>query len=262
MRERVLRADDRDFDYGDDAEAGSSRMRAMLEAMRRHPVDTLAGAVAAVGAITILVNALFLQSGPHPAPIFANKPPPQPQLQQSQQQKTVSHSLTPADAALPRPRAIEPVAAPARPRAALIGDLQRELSRRGYYDGAADGVYGPRTDAAIRDFEQAAGLRASTEPTEALLQSILKAPSKAKPAAAARKDDLIGNLLSTDPKIMAVQRALSNYGYGQIKPTGVYDPETRVAIERFERERRLPITGQMSDRLTRELTALTGRPLE
>ena len=35
-----------------------------------------------------------------------------------------------------------------------------------------------------------------------------------------------------------------------------------VAIERFERERRLPITGQISDRFTRELAAVTGRPLE
>ena len=36
----------------------------------------------------------------------------------------------------------------------------------------------------------------------------------------------------------------------------------RAAIERFERERKLPITGRFSDRLARELTALTGRPLE
>ena len=30
---------------------------------------------------------------------------------------------------------------------------------------------------------------------------------------------------------MAVQRASSSYGYGQINPTGIYDPETRAAIE-------------------------------
>ena len=48
----------------------------------------------------------------------------------------------------------------------------------------------------------------------------------------------------------------------QIKATGVYDPETRSAIEKFERDRRLPVTGQLSDRLVRELAAMTGRPLE
>ena len=155
-------------------------------------------------------------------------------------------------------------AAQVRPRAQIVADIQRELSKRGYYDGAPDGVYGPRTDAAIRDFEQAAGLRASLEPTDVLLAAIAHAPAKPKPAAAAapKKADPIANLLAADPRVTAVQRALSSYGYGQIKPTGVYDPETRSAIEQFERERKLPVTGKVSDRLARELNALTGRPLE
>jgi peptidoglycan hydrolase-like protein with peptidoglycan-binding domain len=59
-----------------------------------------------------------------------------------------------------------------------------------------------------------------------------------------------------------MQRALAEYGYGQIKPSGVVDAETKAAIERFERERRLPITGQVSERVTRELASVTGRPLE
>ena len=49
---------------------------------------------------------------------------------------------------------------------------------------------------------------------------------------------------------------------GQIKPTGIVDAETQAAIERFERERKLPVTGQPSDRVARELAAVTGRTLE
>jgi peptidoglycan hydrolase-like protein with peptidoglycan-binding domain len=62
--------------------------------------------------------------------------------------------------------------------------------------------------------------------------------------------------------VLALQRALADYGYGQIKPTGIIDPETQSAIEKFERERKLPITGQASERVARELAAMTGRPLE
>ena len=62
--------------------------------------------------------------------------------------------------------------------------------------------------------------------------------------------------------MIAVQRALADYGYGQIKPTGIVDAETQAAIEKFERERKLPVTGQVSDRVARELAAMTGRPLE
>jgi peptidoglycan hydrolase-like protein with peptidoglycan-binding domain len=184
-------------------------------------------------------------------------------------------------AAMPRPRRIEPVAPPVatksavppgpRPPGDVINDIQRELARRGYYDGVPDGLYGPKTDAAIRDFEQAAALKPSTEPNEALLQSIVRAPAKlvrptiavtagARPTQAS--SDSAGERSAASKRVIALQRALAEYGYGQIKPSGVIDAETQAAIEKFERERRLPITGQASDRLVRELAAMTGRPLE
>ena len=76
------------------------------------------------------------------------------------------------------------------------------------------------------------------------------------------RDDPIAELIAPTKQVLAIQRALADFGYGQIKPTGVYDPETKEAIEKFERDRRLPVTGQMSDQLVRELAAMTGRPLE
>ena len=49
---------------------------------------------------------------------------------------------------------------------------------------------------------------------------------------------------------------------GQLKPTGLIGADTQAAIVKFERARKLPLTGQMSDRLVRELGAMTGRPVE
>ncbi len=177
---------------------------------------------------------------------------------------------------MPRPR--QPGPGPASAQTALartsgeiIGDIQRELARRGYYDGVVDGLYGPRTDGAIRDFEQAAGLKPSTEPSEALLQAITRAPAKLAKgttgtASAAHPSPVRSDVAVAHPapskRIIGLQRALAEYGYGQIRASGVMDADTRAAIERFERERKLPITGQASDRLVRELAAMTGRPLE
>jgi hypothetical protein len=62
--------------------------------------------------------------------------------------------------------------------------------------------------------------------------------------------------------MIAVQRALSDFGYGQIKATGTLDAPTQEAIGRFERSKKMPVTGQVSPRLLRELSSLTGRPLE
>ena len=63
-------------------------------------------------------------------------------------------------------------------------------------------------------------------------------------------------------RVAAVQRTLTQYGYGQLKPTGAVGSDTQAAISKFERERKLPVTGQMSDRLVRELTAMVGHPIE
>lgn len=217
----------------------------MLRFIVRRPADSVAGAIAGFAAIAILVNALFMQSGPHPAPIFANKLAPVADFVPAVQQ----------------PKAADTRAEAARPRSDTVAEIQRELLRRGFYDGAADGVYGPKTDMAIRDFEQAAGLRPSAEPNDTLLASISRSTLRAQPIAIPRNDP-IAALLAPSSRIVAVQRALTDFGYGPVKPTGIYDTETRAAVERFEKARRRPVTGQVSDQLVRDLAALTGRPLE
>jgi peptidoglycan hydrolase-like protein with peptidoglycan-binding domain len=227
--------------------------------------DAVGCVVGACAAIMILINGLFLQSGPHPAPMVKSSLLPI---------ATVA-AKTDAAGTLPRPRpvATAPVkaelAASPRPAVETISDIQRELTRRGFYDGTIDGRYGPKTDAAIRDFEQATGLKPSSEPSEALLRAIKGSPGKPAKTTGSTgrtahlvRNDPIGEILGPSKRILAVQRALAEFGYAQIKPTGILDPETQAAIERFERERKLPITGSVSDRVTRELAAITGRPLE
>jgi peptidoglycan hydrolase-like protein with peptidoglycan-binding domain len=224
------------------------------------PRDAVACMVGAVAAIAIVVNALLLQSGPHPAPLF----------------KMTLASIPAGDATnavtVPRPRPAEaqPAKSDAPPAARLladtISDIQRELARRGFYDGAVDGAYGPKTVSAVHDFEQAAGLKPSSQPSEALLQAIVRSATVAArmraAAAPPARGDAIAEMLGPSKRVIAVQRALADFGYGQIKPTGIIDAETRAAIEKFERERNLPVTGQPSDRTTKELASVTGRSFD
>jgi peptidoglycan hydrolase-like protein with peptidoglycan-binding domain len=263
----------------------------MLQALGWSARDMVACAVAVTGVVTIVVNVLFLQKGPHPAPMFKGSlmalpaQPPAP-AEPPAALASAARDMSPV-AAIPRARptdagparteapkaeAAPPPAPTAAPRASteVISDIQRELVRRGFYSGDVDGRYGPRTDTAIRDFEHAAGLRASTEPNEGLLQAIRRSSAKpAKPATTTGRaasppvrNDPIADVLGPSKRVVAMQRALSEYGYGQLKPTGTIDADTRAAIEKFERERKLPVTGQASDRVARELAAITGRPLE
>ena len=223
----------------------------------RHPADSVGLTLAAAVTGVILVNALFLQTSPHPAPILPHKARP----------------VAPRDATgvvvAGEPRGRTAGAIPAtRTRAQIVSDIQRELSKRGFFDGPTDGVYGAKTDAAIRDFEQAAGMKPSLQPDEALLRAIMRSaflassPSAPRPPAPIATRATAAGKPASSTHVVAVQRALADFGYGPVKPNGILGAETRAAIERFERDRKLPATGQISDRLLRELAAVTGRPLE
>lgn len=240
MRRRSNRRDSDRFE-------GAGRLAA---AIAQRPRESVAIFMSTIAVFAILTNALFLQKGPHPAPIFATR------------------SLLQNEAALP-PRLhsaqTAPVTDPAsQSRVQLITNIQRELSRKGFYDGPADGIWGAKTDAAARDFVQAAGGKINPDANEVLLRAITASgpTSAASAPASTAPADPIAKLIAPSKRVMAVQRALSDFGYGQLKPTGNFDPDTKAAIEKFERGHHLPVTGQMSDRFIRELAAMTGRPLE
>ena len=217
-----------------------------------HPRESVAILMATVATFTIFVNALFLQKGPHPAPIFAARP-----------------MLAREEAAIPpRIQGVQPNAAvetSALARTQMIATIQRELTRKGFYDGPADGIWGAKTDIAVRDFAQAANIKVNPEASDTLLRAITASHAKAAPPSAAAEPapaDPIAQLIAPSKRVTAVQRALSDFGYGPVKATGQFDPQTKASIEKYEREHKMPVTGQISDRLVRDLAAMTGRPLE
>jgi peptidoglycan hydrolase-like protein with peptidoglycan-binding domain len=61
----------------------------------------------------------------------------------------------------------------------------------------------------------------------------------------------------TEPQrlVASAQRALVKLGYGPLKTDGIFGQETRQAIARFERDRRLTPTGELGPRTLRELSA-------
>jgi hypothetical protein len=92
-------------------------------------------------------------------------------------------------------------------------------------------------------------------------------PVSAQPVSATRAlppvraNDPIAALLAPSPRMLAMQQALTEFGYGPVAPTGVYDPQTRAAIMRFEEGRGLPADGQASERVLHELAKVAGRPI-
>ena len=237
--------------------------------INRYPRESIGFLLALAATATIFVNALFLQHGPHPAPLFSTRaavaPPP----------AIVTPGFVAPGQAIPNaivPGRFAPVVAPARvaapqttiarSRALIVTDVQRELTRRGFYEGAADGVWGAQTDAAMRDFIEASGIKIAAEASEEALRALATSSVKAVAKSVSARPDPIAELIAPKNRVLSVQRALADFGYGQIKPNGTVGPETQTAIEKYEREHKMPVTGQISERLVRSLAAMTGRALE
>lgn len=109
--------------------------------------------------------------------------------------------------------------------------------------------------------EAAAGAIAAPRPV-----STLRPPLKVGPLAATGPMTVPSDSEAIRPpadvpassRVVAVQRALSKLGYGPVKASGIPDLQTREAIRHFERDRRLPVDGNVSDTLVRELSVISG----
>ncbi|CEJ09939.1 Putative peptidoglycan binding domain protein [bacterium YEK0313] len=206
LRPRRARAIETDFD--DDP---PPRLPLWRQVLGRNKGDMLAVACAAFVALGIGVNALARQSGPHPAPLFAARVEPQaapvPAVRPADMQPTASITQRVPNERVAEQRVAEPPPAPAtpaapagRPRNEIVADIQRELARRSLYDGAIDGLTGPRTDAAIKRYESQAGLRVSGEANEQLLSHMRRPVQRraAAPAQAPASAQSINQLLAAD----------------------------------------------------------------
>jgi peptidoglycan hydrolase-like protein with peptidoglycan-binding domain len=217
--------------------------------MPRRTTDALALAFAVAATIAVLVNALAFQTRSPGLKSAIQTPPPV-----AQPEATIKRTTAPAIAPVP-PRRPETTL---RPRAEIVQDIQRELTQRGYYDGAVDGFLGPRTGLAMKEFTEKQGAKPAAEPTETLLAQIRVAPAKSEITASIPPV----NPASVATRVLAVQRTLAKLGYGPVKLNALLDRDTKAAIERFERDRDLPPSGEVSERLVRELAAFTGTSLE
>jgi peptidoglycan hydrolase-like protein with peptidoglycan-binding domain len=215
----------------------------------RNPARSLAWIAGGIVCAAIFGNILLMQPEQHRAPMFVGNP-------------QIHATPQPAQVPLPptRPAVIERDLETAR-KADLLRDIQIELARKGFYLGEPDATASARTIRAIRDFQGAANLPVTGEATDALLASIL--------TSTIRPRDQIANLLRnpTDrlerpETVVAIQRALNKLGYGPLRDDGTFGPGTRAALDRFEKDRKLPSRTENPARVMRELAQASGIAVE
>ena len=211
----------------------------LLRILLHSPKDTVAGVLAFVAIAAIVANALFLQAGPHPSPMFGSivtlpaptqapvSPLPRPRPMDADRSEVIAPEPKASEYKAPEPRTVEVKAAEPK---------------------AAD----------LRSADPLTNLVKATSSAPIATSSIPRPPA-AIPVSS-RSDGSLAP--GGSRRVAAVQRALTEYGYGQLKPTGTVGPDTQVAIVKFERERKIPASGQMNERLVRELSAMIGHSID
>jgi hypothetical protein len=205
----------------------------VMRILLHSPKDMVAGALAFAAVSAIIANALFLQAGRHPSPMFG------------------SVVAMPAASPLPRPRPVEADASVSEPKPAEPKSAEPKSAEPRLAD--------PKPAESKLADPLANLVKATTSAPPVAPSNIARPPA---PIPVSPRNDAIANLASGSRRVAAVQRALTEYGYGQLKPTGTVGSDTQAAIQKFERERKIPVTGQMSDRLVRELTTMIGHPID
>ena len=202
------------------AAAVESEQRSLaLRILLYSPKDFVAAAAAFAAVGAIIANAVFMQAGRHPSPMFGS---------------AVNGPVAVAIPLLPRPRPAEAALKPSGLKPPEVRSTELK---------PADLVAAP--------VKPAAAAQPATNGTR----------SPAAMPVSSRSDPL-ADLIIASRRVAAVQRALTEFGYGQLKPTGTVGSDTAAAIQKFERERKMPVTGQMSERLVRELGTVTGRAID
>lgn len=190
----------------------------------------------------VWANALLWQSGPHPAPLFSETRIAPTQTTGSLEFLSVS-----------RPQHLAPIP---QLRDQLdeqfYNDLQAALKSLGYYSGDVDGIVGPMTRNAISAYQVAKGVIATGQPTNKLLQDIRQSAQQES------QNRGSAPLADDQQTILSLQRVLADLGYGPGPVNGELSGTTEDAIRRFEADRGMPQTGQVSDIVLRELSSVSG----
>jgi Putative peptidoglycan binding domain len=194
----------------------------------RRYLNILATGLFVAAATTILLNALVWQRTRHPAPLSARTAPAV-----SAKEPTIAEMI-----AVPAPRPQPAVTAlQAHDKPSEKPPAQKPLIEK-------------------PPLEMAAGVH--PRPHDKISQ-LLKAPPSPKASAAPRARSTPADTAPAAPSksVLAAQRALVKLGF-VLNPDGVAGQTTRRALERYERDRGLPVHGDLTPALMRRLVSDAG----
>lgn len=125
-----------------------------------------------------------------------------------------------------------------------VQTVQQRLRQDGDYTGAADGVWGPGSQAALERYQQRHALQATGSLNLATAATMGLDFESIRGQAAAPAPAAVSGAMLRPRSVQAIQWRLRGYGYYYGPMDGVWGQGTEAAIERFQQSRGLQVDGQ------------------
>ena len=197
----------------------------------RRYLSILATGFLVATAAAILLNALVWQRTHHPAPLFSRAAPAAPAKEPTIAGKIAVPTSRPQPAAIPIQALDKPVEKPAAQKSQV-----------------------EKPPLEMPGGEHPRQTRVNASPPHDKVSQLLKAPHASPARSPAQRPP---RRPVPSKSVLAAQRALVKLGF-VLNPDGVAGATTRQAIERYERDHGLPVHGDLTPALMRQLSAETG----
>jgi len=135
-----------------------------------------------------------------------------------------------------------------------VREVQRTLRRLGWQPGPVDGLYGPRTEAAVTRFQAAARVAADGIVGPQTRRALTRAHNEPlrRGAGFAQPEG--------SPRVRALQAALHRRGLRPGPVDGLFGPRTQAAVERLQRSQGIPVSGVATKPTRTVLASAGGQP--
>jgi len=143
-------------------------------------------------------------------------------------------------------------------RGGAVGELQQFLSAIGHDVGGADGVFGPRTLAGIRQFQERQGLNPDGVIGSQTRNAISRLASALPAAAVLDKSGRVLRPGARGTDVKQLQEILALAGHNPGGADGILGPKTQAAIEAFQAQTGLEVDGKIGPNTRAQLSAAFG----
>ncbi len=135
-------------------------------------------------------------------------------------------------------------------RSDAVKSLQQNLQTLGLFSGTVDGVFGPKTETAVKAFQKNMGLQADGvvgKETQDNFEGLMRSPQPGPTLRRGSKGDPVKSL----------QETLKQVGYDPGPIDGSFGPKTEAAVKAVQQKNRMVVDGIVGTWTWRKLTFLT-----